>query len=299
MTQNSLNKLVSVIVPTYARPINLCRAIDSVLAQSYSPIEIIVVDDNGDGTEQQKATENVLRYYIEQKKIKYIKHDLNKNGSAARNTGLRFSQGSFVNFLDDDDCFDSQKIEKQVTDLEARKEFDASYCNTLLYGKRRTRYRKNIQEGNLTFELLTGKVEFNTSTILFRRNALLDINGWDERFCRHQDWELMVRFFRSHKICVTSPELFLLKKYETQNVLNRNPIKSIDYREFFLKEMAMDIDKLPRSREVYRWQREMLSLVLMATGAKKEGRRQFLKIFSYGFPSLEAFGKFIYYILKK
>lgn len=298
MTCSECSKLVSVIIPTYARPDNLCRAIDSVLSQTYPFIEIIVVDDNGEGCAQQLLTESILENYIANKQILYVVHKENKNGSAARNTGLNVSKGDYICFLDDDDVFDPQKIALQVDDLESRKEYGASYCNTVLYGKRRTLYKKNSCEGVLTFELLTGRAEFNTSTILFRRQSLLDIGGWDERFFRHQDWELMVRFFRMHSICLTSRNDYLLKKYETDNILNRNPECSIEFREFFLKEMSADIDKLSNAREVYRYQREMLSLVLMATGAKKAGRKQFFKIFKYGMPSFTAFGKFIYYMIK-
>lgn len=72
------NKLVSVIIPSYSRPNNICRAIDSVLNQTYQPIEIIVVDDNGIGTDFQRQTEHVLSKYIRTNKIIYIKHDTNK-----------------------------------------------------------------------------------------------------------------------------------------------------------------------------------------------------------------------------
>ena len=55
-----MEKLVSVIIPTYSRPVNLCRAIDSVLNQTYRNVEVIVVDDNGIGNQFQKETECVL-----------------------------------------------------------------------------------------------------------------------------------------------------------------------------------------------------------------------------------------------
>ena len=105
------NPIVSVIITTFARPDNLIRAIKSVLNQTYKPIEIIVVDDNGKGTPSQQETEKILREYICSGAIQYITHDMNKNGSAARNTGFRASMGEYVNFLDDDDEFAPTKIE--------------------------------------------------------------------------------------------------------------------------------------------------------------------------------------------
>ena len=192
-------KLVSVVIPTYERPRNLCRAIESVLKQSYQNIEIIVVDDNGLGEKYQIETENILNEYIASNKIKYIKNLHHKNGSYARNTGLFEAKGEYVNFLDDDDVFDSRKIELQVQDLEIRKEYDAAYCNIEICNGTKKSYITNKIEGNVAYELLSGKIRFNTSTVLFRKKALLEINGWDDRFQRHQDWELMVRFFKITK----------------------------------------------------------------------------------------------------
>ena len=79
------NPLVSVVIPTYKRSETLTRAIDSVLEQTYPSIEIIVVDDNGEGTEMQLETEKALENYIISGEIVYIKHEVNRNGSAARN----------------------------------------------------------------------------------------------------------------------------------------------------------------------------------------------------------------------
>ena len=95
--------LVSVIIPTYKRSKSLNRAIDSVLSQTYPNIEIIVVDDNGKGSKYQIETEKSLENYIKTDKIKYITHDVNRNGSAARNTGFKHSMGEYINFLDDGD----------------------------------------------------------------------------------------------------------------------------------------------------------------------------------------------------
>ena len=98
-----MSKLVSVIIPTYSRPDFISRAIESVLNQTYKPIEIIVVDDNGRGTNNQILTEQVLTNFIRSNQIKYIVHEKNKNGSAARNTGAASSHGEYITFLDDDD----------------------------------------------------------------------------------------------------------------------------------------------------------------------------------------------------
>lgn len=116
---------------------NLCRAVESVLSQTYSNIEIIVVDDKGIGTEYQIQTEQELAEYIASDTIQYIQHEVNKNGSAARNTGLQIAQGKYVNFLDDDVMI-SNKISSQVEILEKNSCYDAAYCNSKIVCPLRT-----------------------------------------------------------------------------------------------------------------------------------------------------------------
>lgn len=291
------NKLVSVIIPSYSRPNNICRAIDSVLNQTYQPIEIIVVDDNGIGTDFQRQTEHVLSKYIRTNKIIYIKHETNKNGSAARNTGFKASNGYYINFLDDDDEFVKTKIEKQVAILEMHPEYDACYCNTEVHGLKRIVHTHYQNNGNLCFELLTGKTSFNTSTILIKRTAVEDINGWDESFLRHQDTEFLVRFYRNHMICGTNNNEFLLKQWATPNIISRNPKRAIDFRIYFLEKMKEDIMKQPSPRLVYRYNYENLCLTLLANGETLLGTKYFFKIMKYGLPSASCIAKWIYYIL--
>ncbi len=271
----------------------------SVLDQTYHNTEIIVVDDNGIDSDNQRETQKILQQLIDKKNITYIAHEKNKNGSAARNTGLKNAKGEYICFLDDDDILLPRKIELQVKQLQMNEfEFDAAYCNTKVIGKKRTFTTKNKKEGNLGFDLLSGKAIFNTSTLLFRKQVLQELGGFDERFKRHQDLELMLRFFRKNRICLTTKETFLVEKYSTKNVVSKDPLKSIEYRRFFLHEFEKDIKGMKKSRLVYRRQYEELSSGLLANGQKREGFKYFLKSARFGFPTLNFIVKVIYYILK-
>jgi len=119
------NELISVIIPTYKRPDKLERAINSVIEQTYDKIEIIVVDDNNDGDDYRKKTKRFMNKYKNNKMVKYLKHEKNKGGALARNTGVNNSNGDFISFLDDDDEYLSDKIEKQY------KKFNNSELNNL------------------------------------------------------------------------------------------------------------------------------------------------------------------------
>ena len=97
--------LVSVIIPTFQRAKYIERAIDSVLNQTYKNFEIIVVDDNDQESEARKEMIKRMDKYSSDSRIIYIKHEKNKNGAAARNTGINVAKGEYITFLDDDDYF--------------------------------------------------------------------------------------------------------------------------------------------------------------------------------------------------
>lgn len=196
---------VSVIIPTYKNRGGLCESINSVISQNYDNlIEIIIVDDNDPASESRATTSLLMQQYADNKLVKYICHDKNKNGAAARNTGIRASCGDYIAFLDDDDIFLSHKLKKQVRYLEEHPEKDAVYC----FAKRAGRVvSTSAIEGNGTREILLLKSNYFTPSLMFRRQALEHINGFDETFRRHQDYELMLRFFAAgHEIgCVQEP----------------------------------------------------------------------------------------------
>lgn len=185
---------MSVVIPTYKNRGGLKRCIDSALAQTYNNIEIIVVDDNNPETPHRKATEDVLSQYSDNEKVHYIKHEHNKNGSAARNTGWRNSHGQYIAFLDDDDQYLPEKISKELQFLFEHEEFDAAYTFE------KTEDGKDIRiipfEGDVSKQILMLESHIQTSTIMFRRYALERINGFDESYRRHQDLEVLLRFFQ-------------------------------------------------------------------------------------------------------
>lgn len=209
--------LVSVIIPTYKRSDCLLQTIESVLSQTYPSIEIIIVDDNGLGNKFQVETQKKLQKYIGERKIIYIPHDVNKNGAAARNTGFRASKGEYINFLDDDDVLMPEKIERQVSFLENQSmDVGATYCNSrLTFRTRFTGRIKTIEtnyaaEGNLIKEYLKNEMHFNTSSLLFRRSVIEELHGFDESYRRHQDYEILLRFFTKWTIKCTPGQPLLL-----------------------------------------------------------------------------------------
>ena len=106
---------VSVVITTYKRPGKLGRAIKSVLDQSLEDWELIIVDDNNGDSPFRAETEAFMATYLGDSRIRYIKHEKNSGAPAARNTGIKAAVGTYIALLDDDDEFESTKLEKQLT----------------------------------------------------------------------------------------------------------------------------------------------------------------------------------------
>lgn len=234
--------LVSVIIPTFGARGALKKSIDSVLAQTYNNIELIVVDDNPPKSDGRLITEDIMANYSTLSNVKYHKHPKNKNGAAARNTGIRIAGGDYIAFLDDDDIFLSTKIERQMNFLQYHPEFDAVYCKA-----KNSNHVLNCipYEGDASLEMLMGKTSMYTPSLLFRRTSLIEINGFDERFKRHQDFELLLRFFaRGYKIGCLQECLLELGNNIGENLIHGKKLKEL--KELFLHQFNPIIDKLDK-----------------------------------------------------
>lgn len=241
-----LNNLVSVIITTYKGSETIAASIESVLRQSYSNIEILVIDDNGLGTIEQIKTELIVEKYVS---VKYIAHKTNKNGSAARNTGIKNSHGEYICFLDDDDEYTENRIKEQLQLILANPSFSFSFCS-FIESFKDGRQRKIIARTpkNLQKSLLLQKVRIGSSTIMLNRKIFNDVELFDESFNRHQDWELLIRVMEKYD-GVAMKKIGLKK-----NILNRNvpsnPELFLKYRLKYLEKYS-DVIKKNGEKQIY------------------------------------------------
>jgi glycosyltransferase involved in cell wall biosynthesis len=227
---------VSIIIPTYKRCEMLIRAIDSVLNQTYKNIEVIIVDDNNPISEFRKNTEKIMEVYENDNRVLYLKHDRNKNGAAARNTGVAHSSGDIISFLDDDDWFLKNKIELQLEYLLKNKNFKGVYCGTKIKGK----IIIPRLEGDLTKQLLLMETSLYTPTLMFYKSVYIELNGFNESFRRHQDYEFLLRFFNKYKIGVVKECLVFLGDNNGENELKGAELESM--KKMFLKTFEFEIN---------------------------------------------------------
>lgn len=229
-----MQKLVSIIIPTYNGADKICAAVDSVLNQTYENIEVIVVDDNGEGTENQRLTAKAMEKYRDNPKVQYLVHKVNKNGSAARNTGIRASKGEFLGFLDDDDLFLPEKTQKEVDLFNSLSdEYGLVYGSFIEHmNDRCTRTLEADSTENFLYRFLCNEVIACSSTVMIRRKVLETVVEWDESFRRHQDLEFFARVADSYKVaCVKD---ICIEKFK----LDRNMPKGKTYEEYRLHYLA-------------------------------------------------------------
>lgn len=181
---------VSVIIPTFHRPAPLARALDSVLAQTWTDFNVFVVDDGPDD-----AAESVVRR-VDDPRLHYLRHEASRGAGAARNTGLRQATGEFVAFLDDDDTWLPPRLERQLDRFAGRDErLAVVWCSSVkvsdISGRVISENRAGpLLEGHVDFLRST---RFGTSVPLIRRSALVAVGGFDERLPGAQDRDLWIR----------------------------------------------------------------------------------------------------------
>ncbi len=188
------NRLVSVVIPTYNRVELVGRAVHSVLSQTYSDLEIIIVDDASSDNTQDRI-EAVQQADC---RVRYLRHDSNRGAQAARNTGIQAAKGEYVAFLDSDNEWLPRKLERQIALFSHETHvLGAVYCgyrkvssNGRVLNEYVPRHRGSIYRKTLS-EWLT-----DTSTLIVRKDVLVRIHGFDENVRAYQEWDLCIRLAR-------------------------------------------------------------------------------------------------------
>jgi len=194
---SSQKPLVSVIIPTYNRRHIIARSVDSVLAQTFTDYEIIVVDDGS----TDNTGEFLKKHYGN--RIQYIAQPANRGLATARNRGIEESRGTYIAILDDDDLWFPEKLALQVALLEKDSEISLGYCGTMKVNGRgemieeiRPAQRGHIFEAMLYQNCLLGPA----SVAIFPRTVLRTSGLFDTGFSACADWDLWVRMARCGKV---------------------------------------------------------------------------------------------------
>jgi glycosyltransferase involved in cell wall biosynthesis len=189
--------LVTLIVPTFDRPVLLARALESMAQQTVQDFEVIVVDDGGE--DPSTVVSSFRKRLGDDRRVTLIRHDRNRGLPSARNTGLRRARGRYVGFLDDDDCLLPHHLAALLSHLRLG--------NRIVYGDVRIVAETPGEPLPVTARISTPYQSdydpeahrldncFPVHSFLCERSLLSEAGGFDEALPALEDWDLWLRVF--------------------------------------------------------------------------------------------------------
>jgi glycosyltransferase involved in cell wall biosynthesis len=223
---------VSVIIPTYNRSQLLRQTVESVLAQTYSNIEVIVVDD---GSTDDTAA--VMEQFAG--KVTYIQE---AHGSGGRNRGFRTASGEYINFLDHDDLMLPAKIERQVRVLDTRPEVGLVHCGHYVIDEGGNRLTKTgiLPEGNVLKDLVCGNFLWSGAPLI-RRRCVEEVGGFSKDWA--SDWDMWLRIARAGYsfACVQMP----LGAYRITSGSQMSSVSRLEEGSFAILDRIFSDPRLP------------------------------------------------------
>jgi len=239
-----MGKLISVIVPVYNVAPYLREALDSLIYQTYKKLEIIIIDDGStDGSGE------ICDEYLSDTRVKVI-HQANKGLSVARNKGLDIMTGDYVSFLDSDDAFVPEMLEKMI---EAMKYYDVDIV-TCGYDTYRTDGKLNRQQtkknGGFHFSekkildskeaqnwVLFGKMPVNVWSKIYKKKIWKDIHFPEGHV--YEDIQVIFQLFDKSKRILTIPDSYVLHRKRNESITETKSVKYTHDRLLALRKQRL------------------------------------------------------------
>jgi glycosyltransferase involved in cell wall biosynthesis len=180
MLINNKKPEVSVIITVYNRKRTFFRALDSILNQSFQNFEIIVVDDG--------STDNfhtrLFKYLLYDYRIRYIKHS-NRKTAVSLNTGLAVADGRFITFLDSDDEYEKEHLNKRINFFKRNKNTDLIHSPANIIGKEENMY---VPDANNTKKLIHLKDCILGATLFGKSEVFVKLKGFKDKYSYDSDF---------------------------------------------------------------------------------------------------------------
>ena len=221
--------LVTCAITTHKRkPEIVERALKSILNQTYKNIEVFVVDDSPSDWEGRNSVKSMVESYSSQN-VTYIPHDKCMGACVARNTALENAKGEYIGYLDDDDEWCSDKIEKQLEGF-INENIAFVYCDHKIVYDDTDRVENIASEkysGNVFDKLILGNFVGSTSFPLIKTEYLRKIGGFDPLMPAAQDMDVWLRLAKEYEVNYTEHSLVVYHVHSGEQI-TKNPLKKID-----------------------------------------------------------------------
>jgi glycosyltransferase involved in cell wall biosynthesis len=257
------SEIVSIVLPTCNRSRLVCRAIDSVLAQSYRAIELIVVDDGSTDD-----TQNRLERYGD---CITVIEQANKGVSAARNAGLQAASGQYVALLDSDDVWLPRKLERQVAFFRSRP--GAVICQTeeiwIRNGVRVNPGKRHKKHSGMIFEKTLPLCLISPSAVMLRKSLFDEVGLFDESLPACEDYDLWLRISWKYPVHLIDTPL-IHKHGGHADQLSRMP--QLDKYRIRALEKILEADCLSQQQRSAALETLKQKCRIYAAGCGKRGR---------------------------
>ena len=261
---------ISVVIPTYNRVELLKRSIDSVINQTIKPFEIIIIDDgSNDGTEAM-----VKKKYDSLKLIK----QKNKGASAARNSGIKASSGEWICFLDSDDEWKNDKLEKQIIAVANNSDYKFFHSNEIWIknGKRINQKKKHKKHGGDIFKKCLDMCRISPSSVLIDKSIFEEIGFFNENLVVCEDYELWLRICDKYEVFfIDEPLIF---KYGGHQGQLSYSIDSIEYYRIKALEYLLSTGLSKENRD-YTIQMLISKISIYLNGLIKRGKKHEIAVY--------------------
>ncbi len=216
---NSLR--ISVVIPAFNREKTVGRCLDSVLRQTVSPFEVIIVDDCSTD-----STVSTIRK-VADPRIRCVTLEKRSGAQTARNCGIRASQGDWIAFQDSDDEWLPRKLERQVKTLEGAGYDPWTMVHTSAIwfdsvANRLQSFDLPIVEGNDVYSQLLRKPGPFLQSMLVSRKALEKISYLDEKVPSYQEWDTSIRLAKHCRFIHIKEPLFIYYLHEGETISKDN-----------------------------------------------------------------------------
>lgn len=256
---------VSVVLPTFNRLQFLQPAIESVFAQTFTDWELIVADDGSD-----LETQRYLEAFADDPRVVVVRMPHTGRPSITRNAGILQATGEYIAFLDSDDLWATQKLERQIATLRARADCRWSYTAFLQVDESAAPLPEEARrpwipyEGDIFEQVVTGHAQIRTPTVLAARELITQAGGFDEQMLSGEDFDLWLRLALRSRVAIVDEPLVYVRRHPNSHT--RDWQSAFAGRDSFLKRHQQLVTG--RRRALMRDERMRNALKLAATHAE-------------------------------